>query len=196
MAKAKTSRLTFILLFSVAGTILIVVLYFLLGRPALRYSENMRKKFLSYQAKLQEGEDLIRSLPNPQQSLDNIRRKNAEFRETSGAGKQLPKIIQILGQSASGRQINIISIRPREDLKTGIENLPAGVTKLFFEITFSGSYQEIAEYIKVLSGLPGGFTVETLTIERQERDPPKGGQRSGLLSASLVVSTYMVEDLK
>jgi Tfp pilus assembly protein PilO len=196
MAKAKTSRLTSILLFSIVGTILIVLLYFLLGRPALRYSENMRKKFLSYQAKLQEGEDLIRSLPNPQQSLDNIRRKNAEFRETSGAGKQLPKIIQILGQSASGRQINIISIRPREDLKAAAESLPAGVTKLFFEITFSGSYQEIAEYIKVMSGLPGGFTVETLTIERQERDAPKADQRSGLLSASLIVSTYMVEDLK
>lgn len=196
MAKAKTSRLTSILLFSVTGTFFIIILYFLLGRPALRYSEDMRKRFLLYQAKLQDGENLIRSLPNPQQSLDNIRRKNAEFRETSGAGKQLPKIIQILGQSASGRQINIISIRPREDLKTGAESLPAGVTKLFLEITFSGSYQEIGEYIKVLSGLPGGFSVETMTIERQERDAPKAEQKSGQLNARLILSTCMVEDLK
>jgi Tfp pilus assembly protein PilO len=196
MAKAKTGPLTSIVLYSVIGTILIILLYFILGRSALRYSENMRKQFLLYQSKLQDGEDLIRSLPNPQQSLDDIKRRNAEFLETSGAGKQLPKIIQALGQSASGRQINIISIRPREDLKTGIENLPAGVTKLFLEMAFGGSYQEIGEYIKVLSGLPGGFTIETMTIERQEREGAKTDQRTGMLNASLIISTYMVEDLK
>jgi Tfp pilus assembly protein PilO len=195
MAKAKPSKVTFIMIFSISSIVFIIALYLFVGRPVFKHVATMRAQFALNQDKLQQAEALVRSLPNPQRSLEDIRRKYADFREVSGTGKQLPKIIQALGQSAVGRQINVISIKPKEDMKAGTENLPAGVTKLFLEMIFSASYQEAGEYARVLNGLPGVFTVETMTISRQESDALKPGERPGLLNIDLIISTCMVGDL-
>jgi Tfp pilus assembly protein PilO len=195
MAKAAPNRFTFIVIFSICSIVVIAILYFVAGRPSLRYAATMHSRFLSYQERLQQAEDLVRSLPDPRRSLEDIERKHVQFRETSGPGKQVPKIIQALGQSVVGRQINVISIRPKEDVKAGIENMPAGVRKIFLEMIFSASYQDIGEYAQVLSGLPGVFTIETMTLDRRERDTSGPGGRSGLLTVSFIVSTYMVGDL-
>lgn len=183
------------MVFAIAGVVFLFALYFFLGRFSFKYSQDMRKKFESYQAKLQEGENLIRSLPDPGRSLEDIGRKRREFRQTSGPERQLPKIIQVLGQSAAGKQINILSIRPREDIKAGVDNLPAGVTKLFIEMTLSGYYQELGEYIKILCELPGVFTIETMTIKRASQEASKADPKSGVLNAELIVSTYVVGDI-
>jgi Tfp pilus assembly protein PilO len=195
MNKAKASRLTFILTYSISGMVSIIVLYLFVGRPVFKYADMMRAQFSSDQDQLQQAEALMRSLPNPRKSLEDIERKYADFREISGTGKQLPKIIQTLGQSVAGRQINVISIKPKEDVRAGTENLPAGVKKLFLEMIFSASYQEIGEYARVLNGLPGVFTIETMTIGRQERDASKQGEQAGMLNVSFIISTYMVGDL-
>lgn len=195
MPKVKSSRFTFILSFSISCVVAIIVLYLFVGRPVFKYAHIMRARFTENQDKLQQAEALMRSLPNPQRSLQDIERQYAEFREISGTGKQLPKIIQALGQSVAGRQINVISIRPKDDVKAGTENLPPGVRKMFLEMIFSAAYQEIGEYSRVLSDLPGVFTIETMTINRQEHDASKPGERSGLLNVSCIISTYMVGDL-
>ncbi|MFA5100700.1 MAG: type 4a pilus biogenesis protein PilO [Candidatus Omnitrophota bacterium] len=195
MPRAKASRVTLILIFSISGIVVIAALYLFAGRPVFKYADRMRAQFASNQDKLQQAEALMRSLPNPQKSLEDIRRKYSDFRETSGTGKQLPKIIQALGQSAVGRQINVISIRPQEDMKAGTENLPPGVKKLFFEMIFSASYRETGEYVMVLNDLPGVFTIETMTIHRQDNDALKPGEQGGSLNVNLIISTVMAEDL-
>jgi Tfp pilus assembly protein PilO len=195
MAKAAPSRLMFIFIFSASSIAVITALYLFAGRPSLRYAADMRARFLSYQERLQQAEELVRSLPNPQKSLEDIERKHAQFKEVSGSGKQLPKIIQALGQSVVGRQINVISIRPKEDMQAGVESMPAGVKKIFFEMIFRASYQDIGEYAKVLSSLPGVFIIENMSIDRQERDASSPANRSGLLTANFIISTYMVGDL-
>jgi Tfp pilus assembly protein PilO len=195
MQKAKRSRLTFILTFAISGSVLIIALYLFAGRPVFKYADEMRAGFSSNQERLQQAEALMRSLPNPQKSLEDIERTYAVFREVSGTGKQLPKIIQALGQSAAGRQINVVSIRQKEDVKAGTDKLPAGVKKLFLEMIFNASYQETGEYAKLLSDLPGVFTIETMTITRQDHDMSKPGERTGMLNVSFIISTYMVEDL-
>lgn len=195
MAKAAPSRFMYIVIFSISGVVAVTALYFIAGRPSLRYAADMRGRFVSYQERLQQAQDLVRSLPDPQRSLEDIERKHAQFRETSGAGKQLPKIIQALGQSVVGKQINVISIRPKDDVRAGVEGIPAGVRKLFLEMIFSGSYQDIGEYTQALSSLPGVFTIEAMTIDRQERDASRPADRSGLLTVNCIISTYMVGDL-
>jgi len=195
MSKSKASRLTFIVTFSIASIVVIVALYLFVGRPVFKYADTMRVQFTASQDRLQQAEALMRSLPDPQKALGAIERSYDEFRELNGRGKQLPKIIQALGQSAAGRQINVLSIRQKEDVKAGTENLPPGVRKLFLEMIFSASYQEAGEYAKLLSELPGVFTIETMTVGRQEHDVPKPGEQTGLLGVNLIVSTYKVEDL-
>jgi len=195
MRKAKASRFTFISIFSASSICIIVALYLFVGRPVFKYVSAMKSQFAAAQEKLQQAEELMRSLPNPQKSMEDIERRYAEFREISGMGKQLPRIIQALGQSAADGKINVISIKAKEDVTAGVRDLPPGVKKMFLEMIFSASYQDIGEYARVLNDLPGVFTIETMTVNRQERDSAKTGEGMGSLHVNFIISTYMVGDL-
>lgn len=190
----KEFKPTFIIAYSSISVAVIVLLYIAVGRPVFRFSDDMRKRFLSLQVKLEEAETLIRSLPNPQRSLEEIERRHAEFREISGSGRQLPKIIQILGQSTAGKPITVVAIRPKEDIKPRGEILPSGVEKIFVEMTINGGYQDIGDYLNVLCNLPGGFTIESMSIDRIDAETSRTGQKTGALDANLVISTYIVGD--
>jgi len=178
--------------FSASGAFALAALYLFAGRPAFRYAEDMRRRFVSYQDQLEKAEALIHSVVNPQQALEEIERRAEEFEETSGRGRQRPKIIQELGQSAAGRPVTVISITPKEDIKAGETALPQGVQKLFFEMVFTAPYQEIAEYAKFISGLPGVFTVESITVERQDAEPSGQADKTGVLKAVFIIGTYIV----
>lgn len=187
--KVKESRLAYIVIFGTSGTVVLAALYFFAGRPAFRYSDDMRKRFQSYEDQLQTAEELIHSVPNPSRAVEEMERKTEEFAETSGAKRQVSRIIQELGQSAAGRRLKVISITPKEDLKTGAASLPAGVRKLFFEMVVSASYDEIGEYARFLSGLPGLFAIETMTVEQQDIDGSGQAQGTGMLKAVFILST-------
>lgn len=190
--KVNSSRLTYIVVFSASGAVVLAALYLFAGRPAFRYAEDMRRRFVSYQDQLQKAETLIHSVANPQQALEEIERRTEEFAETSGRGRQRPKIIQALGQSAVGKPVTVISITPKEDLKTGEAALPQGVQKLFFEMVLTAPYQEIAEYARFMSGLPGVFTIESITVERQDAEASNQADKTGVLKAVFIISTYIV----
>ncbi len=190
--KVKGSRLAHIVIFGTSGTIVLAALYFFAGRPAFRYSDDMRKRFQSYEDQLQTAEELIHSVPNPSRAVEEMERKTEEFAETSGAKRQLSRIIQELGQSAAGRRLKVISITPKEDLKTGAPSPPAGVRKLFFEMVVNASYDEIGEYARFLSGLPGLFAIETMTVEQQDIDGSGQAQGTGMLKAVFILSTCVV----
>jgi len=129
---------------------------------------------------------------NPQQALEDIERRMMEFEEKHGSSRQSSRIVQELGQSTIGRPISVISITPKEDIKTASTSLPPGVKKLFFEMVMSASYQQIGEYARHLSGLPGFFTIESFTIERQDANIPNQADKTGALKATFIIATYIV----
>ena len=85
--------------------------------------------------------------------------------------RQLPRIIQLLAVPANQLNINVISIRPREDINIETENLPPGVTKVHIELVMNCPYQLFAEYAKAVSSLPTSFIMERMSIEK------RGGRR-------------------
>lgn len=142
---------------------------------------------------------MIRSLPNPQKAIEEMEKKVQEFKDMGLSKKQLPRLIQLLGQSANERNINVVSIRPREDIKLGTENLPTGVTKFYIEIIVNCTYKELGEYVKSLSELPVAFAVESLTVFKEgsqaARASGKNTEPQPELQAMLILSTYMVWEL-
>ena len=184
----------------------LILLYALLGRPVFKYSDNLKAEFISAQEKLSESERLIRTFPNPQKEMGELEKKAQELRNMGASTKQLPRLIQSLALPANNLNINVSSIRPRDDLKAENENLPAGVTKIYVEVVMSCSYQTLAEYIKAVNELPTNFIIERLAIEKKEEDageldaetkktPEKNQEKPIELSANLLLSTYMIWEI-
>mgnify|MGYP001582580229 FL=1 len=184
----------------------LILLYMLLGRPVFKYSDNLKAEFKSAQDTLSESERLIRNFPNPQKEMGELEKKAQELRNMGASTKQLPRLIQSLAMPANNLNINVSSIRPRDDLKAENENLPAGVTKIYVEVVMSCSYQTLAEYIKAVHELPTNFIIERLTIEKKEEDageldaetkktPEKNQEKPIELSANLLLSTYMIWEI-
>jgi len=194
---------------SITSSILLtalILLYALLGRPVFKYSDNLKAEFISAQEKLSESERLIRTFPNPQKEMGELEKKAQELRNMGASTKQLPRLIQSLALPANNLNINVSSIRPRDDLKAENENLPAGVTKIYVEVVMSCSYQTLAEYIKAVNELPTNFIIERLAIEKKEEDageldaetkktPEKNQEKPIELSANLLLSTYMIWEI-
>lgn len=194
---------------SITSSILLtalILLYALLGRPVFKYSDNLKAEFISTQEKLSESERLIRNFPNPQKEMGELEKKAQELRNMGASTKQLPRLIQSLAMPANNLNINVSSIRPRDDLKAENENLPAGVTKIYVEVVMSCSYQTLAEYIKAVNELPTNFIIERLAIEKKEEDageldaetkktPEKNQEKPIELSANLLLSTYMIWEI-
>ena len=180
------------------------LLYFIAGKTLFKYVERLKSEFASSQNTLQEAQDLVKAFSNPQKALEDMEKKARELKEMGVTSRQLPRLIQSLALAASKLNINIISIRPREDIRSGDENLPAGVSKVFTELTLSCPYKLFAEYSKAVSELPVTFIVEQMSMEKKdeaeaslaEKKPPeKSAQAPEELLVTLLLSTYMVWEL-
>lgn len=201
MAERSRNITTTLALYAGISAGVLFLTYLFLGRAAFRYEERLKKEFRSAQAQLQEAEDLIRSLPNPQKAIEELNRKVQEFRDAGISGKQLPRIIKLLVQAAQeDPDIEMSSIRPREDIQGANENLPAGISKVYIEMVFTCSYKSLGDHLKRIVDLPGGFTVESVSLQRREDSVPasrdaKSAERKNALHVELLVSTFTVWEL-
>jgi Tfp pilus assembly protein PilO len=194
----RANKVSYIFVFTSIFIVVSLLIYFLIGRPVLKYSDGLKSEFAQKQVKLAESQELVRGLPNPQKAIDEIKGKLQEVQDLGVSKKQIPRLMQLLGTAASERNINVVSLRPREDIKSEDAALPPGVNKLYLEIVLICNYQALAEYIKTVNELPTAFNVEALTIEK-ETDMAvlaenKAGSKSpaaatGVLRAVLVLST-------
>lgn len=182
--------------------LILVSLHIFLGRAVIKYANERKEEFKSREAQLKESEELVKGLPNPQKAIEDIEKKVQEFNAMGVTKRQLPRIIQLLGQTSGEHNVNVVSIKPREDIKSDTENLPAGVMRVYIEMVISGSYQQIGNYLKVLTELPVNFSIETVLIERREAvfdsaETKKASQDAAAqeLLCTLLLSTYMVWEI-
>lgn len=197
-----------VIIFCSVSFFILILLHIFLGRVVIKYSIRLKDEFKQKEAKLRESEGLIKSLPDPQKAIEEIEKKVEEFKDMGVSRKQLPRLVQLLGRSTAERNINVISIKPREDIKAIDENLPAGVSRAYVEMVISGSYQTLGDYIKVLSMLPTTFAIESMTIEKKETLQDNQGakrasasekaeekQEEDILLCTLLLSTYMIWEM-
>ncbi len=183
----------------------LVLLYAFPGRALFKQKSGLKSEFLDHQEKLKESEGLIRAFPNPQKEIAEIENKAQELRDMGASTRQLPRIIQLLAMPANQLNINVISIRPREDINIEPENLPPGVTKVHIELIMNCSYQLYAEYAQAISKLPTSFVIERMSIEKKgEEDTPayqakasgeKTGDKSSELYITMLLSTYLILEI-
>ena len=183
----------------------LVLLYAFPGRALLKQKSELRGEFLGHQEKLKESEGLIRAFPNPQKEIAEIENKAQELRDMGASTRQLPRIIQLLAVPANQLNINVISIRPREDINIETENLPPGVTKVHIELVMNCPYQLFAEYAKAVSSLPTSFIMERMSIEKGGKKTPrrikprlrgeKTGDKSSELYITMLLSTYLILEI-
>ncbi len=191
-------------LFALGLAIFLCLLYFIANKTLFKYLERLKSGFESSQGKLQESQELARAFSNPQNTIAALEKKAQELKEMGITSRQLPRLIQSLALSAAKLNINLISIQPREDIKSGNETLPAGVSKVFIELEMHCPYKLFAEYTKAISELPVTFIIEQFAMgKKEETEPPakerkppeKTAEKTQELSVILLLSTYMVWEL-
>lgn len=196
--KKSVTRVSQVVTFSSIFFLVLLVIYIFVGRPVLKYSDSLKAEFGKKQVKLAESQELVRSLPNPVKAIEEIKVKLQEVQELGMSKKQVPRLMQLIGQAASDRNINVVSLRPREDVKNEDSELPVGINRIYLEIVLNCNYQVLAEYIKSVNELATAFKVESLTVEKESETlsptEAKSGSKnpaaaSGLLKAVLVLST-------
>jgi len=194
MAKDKVS---YLLMFCGIFLVMILLLYILIGRPVLRYANQVRRDFNLKQATLQEEQELIRSLPNPQSAVEGLKVKMQEIQDMGASKRQVPKVMQVLSQAAADKNITVVSLRPRDDIKTEDTSAALGVTKVYVELILKCGYQELAEFVKGLGSLPMSLNVESLLVEKSQKELDAASGRSSskentapsTLDVTLVLST-------
>ncbi|MFH0790606.1 MAG: hypothetical protein V2A64_03145 [Candidatus Omnitrophota bacterium] len=204
MPEKTSNRMVKVTVISVIFIVILILLHLFLSQTVLRYTKKVKSEFKLVEARLNEQEQLIKSVPNPQKAIEDIENKNQEFKAMGVSKKQFPRIIQLLGRSTADYNIDVISIRPREDIKLVNESLPAGINKVYIEMILRCSYQGFGEYLKALNDMSIVFCIETLTIERKEavvissedKKTPAGAKREDDdLKVTLLLSTYLVWEI-
>lgn len=189
-----------------AFLLVLILLYAFPGRALFKQKSRLKSEFLDHQEKLKESESMIRAFPNPQKEIADIENKAQELRDMGASTRQLPRIIQLLAMPANQLNINVISIRPREDINIEPENLPPGVTKVHIELIMNCSYQLYAEYAQAISKLPTSFVIERMSLEKKEAEedprsepartsPDKTTDKSSELHITMLLSTYLILEI-
>ena len=185
----KKNKLLEVLAFAVFSVLVLALLYVLIGKGIITSAGKGEAAFKADQAKLQETQELVRSLPNPAKAAEEVRRQDADLKEMVFTKKQLPKLIQVLAKTAAGNGLGVVTIRQREDLKD--PDLPPGVAKIYVELVVYGEYRALAEFIEKVKDPPYPFSTESLTLTKRMKIPGEGGN-TGPLEADLVLSTVMI----
>lgn len=202
MPKNTPKRVSYVYLFPASVFLVLILVYAGLGLPAARYVNREKRELKEKQEKLLESQELIRGLPDPRKAMLDMEAKVREFKDTGLSKKQLPRLIQLLGKSAVDLNINVVSIRQRDDVKHAENNLPEGVSKIYMEVILNCGYQPLAEYIKSVGESAVSFSLEALSVEKKEENSPddrraaaKSAALESGLQATLLLSTYMVWEL-
>lgn len=205
LSQIKQNKMLQVALTSSTGFIILLLSYFFIRGPIVKYKQKLKADFALAQEKLKETEDLVRRFPNPQKATEELEKKSEELKEMGVTSRQIPRLIQLLALPATKLNINISAIRPRDDIKAGNENLPPGVDKVYLEMVINSSYQLLADYTKALAELPTTFIIERLTIEKKaseqndtetpHKTTEKAQEKQDELLITLLVSTYSVLEI-
>ncbi|MCM8774075.1 MAG: hypothetical protein NC820_05010, partial [Candidatus Omnitrophica bacterium] len=72
----------------------IFALIFFLGRPLSKYSKSVKKELETKQEELKRAESLVRTIPNPPQEIEKIRKALDELNDKAVSQQELPRLIQ------------------------------------------------------------------------------------------------------
>ena len=159
-----------------------------------------KKDLDEVQNKLEETQKLVNDNPDARTRTKEIMARMDALKEKSVSSKELPKIIQLLTKKSSELNLEIISIRPVEDIALKDASLPQGVSKDYIEIVAKAPYAALGDYLKALKEMSVIFTVETISIEKfaeaaeedLARAKKKEATAQGKVVATMLISSYTV----
>jgi Tfp pilus assembly protein PilO len=162
-------------------------LYLFVGNPIFRYSEKIKSEFRAKTGQLKESYDLVKAVPNQGIAMEDIEKKTRELKDKTAIKGQISRVIRDITNKARESGVDIVSVTPREDMKSDPERLPMGVTKVYIELVVTASYQKVEKYMKALSEMPIILIVESVSLEKNE-----SADKKNELAADLILSTFTI----
>lgn len=184
ISQYKTNKL---IISSAMYIVVLILVYFFVGRLVFRYAEKIKSQFHAKTAELKESYDLIQSFPKQGIAIEDIEKKTLELKDRSATKGQISRVVREVTNKTRDSGVAIVSIRPREDIKSDYENLPVGVNKVFIELQVRATYERIEKYFEALSQMQIILTIESVSLEKDEP-----AQVKGELSVNLIVSTFTI----
>lgn len=178
-------------LFIIIITIFFLILHFFARRFIFNPLISEKQEASKMQDELDKKQQLIRSVPHPQEELKKINNRIEDLRKKTVSPKELPRIIQYLAKKSSELKMQIISIKPIEELPFEEQSLPSGIKKVYIEIVAKAPFKTIAEYVYKLKELPVIFTLESILFTKPETEVEEGKKKTDKnIIASMIVSSY------
>ncbi len=176
--------------------VIILLIVIFVGGPLNRKVAQAKAELEKKQKELVQIQQMIRAVPNPQEEINKIKKSIEELKHKSVSRQELPRIVRQLVDKSKELGIEIVSIRPREDIRGKDRNLPEGVGKAYIEMVIKCPYKKLGEYLKELKDLPIIFTIESMAIEKIEEltQDRKGSRKKhdNDLYTTLILSTYTI----
>ncbi|MFH1767699.1 MAG: type 4a pilus biogenesis protein PilO, partial [Candidatus Omnitrophota bacterium] len=185
-------------------------LFFFLLLPQDGEFRRINNQLEKRQKELNEKEAMLRSVPDPEKQIEELKKSIKELEDKSASQKEeLPRIIQQLINTSSKLAVDIVSIKPRDDIKEEGQNVPKGVAKAYIEMRIRAPYDVLGDFFQELNSLPIVFTIEHVHIENRDRGSDRRDDRSkknksakddtafagDALFATLLLSTYTILSL-
>jgi len=146
----------FFLLLAILGV------FFLLYIPSSRTLARLRKEYKNINAEAALAQENIRQIPNPEKDIQALKARLEEAEHKFIHRDQLPRVIEQLFQKTSELGIEVISINPKEEPQINAQE------KIFIEVKMRCNFFGLGNYLESLENLPILFTVENLTIRKDE----------------------------
>jgi len=173
--------------------LVIIILSATLGTYLTNRVKRDEKLLADKKQELKSMREVISQVPNPEAEMLKLTQKQEELNEKSVSKKEITKIIKQLVSKSSGFEMEIISIRPREELLSKDKNLPVGINKAYIDMAVKSTYETIGNYLKALSELDMILTIEALRVRKADGKKGQLGVSEAKVDdvlSTLLVSTY------
>ncbi len=168
------------------SVIAITLAYSLLYKPKSIQIKKIQKQIYGVHKDIDKMKHMVDRVPNPKKEIEVIKERLQKLKEKAIDREQIPRIIQQLFQKTGELNIEVRSIKPRDNVEGLSADLPEGVSKVFIEANIRCSYRTLINYVRSLEDLQLLFTIEDLSIGKSRVEAVE------TLDVTLLFSTYVM----
>lgn len=166
-------RGTLIIYFAILISV-VLIFHQAIYQPKKKEVERIQKEIRALEANLENINRILPTLPAMEREILKEQAKWGLFTARSPAGNQLAKIVRQLALESSRWHLNLVSIKPFEELELDSgrgEKSAARPKKVILRIQIRSPYPAFAAFLQALENTPSAWTiVEDFEISKKEED--------------------------
>lgn len=142
-------RETLVIYFAILVSV-VLLFYQVIYKPQKREIKAIQKEVKALETDLENLNRIIPALPAIEEEIRQEQASWMQMEARSPAGKQMVRIIRQLAQESSQWQINLVSIKPFQEVEARPAQGETSLKKISFRIQIRSQYQAFAAFLQAL----------------------------------------------